>query len=64
MLNRLINQLLVAVSDRIYSFRQLYTKTIQSKTNDPNIQKLNQLVVDPELKDYIRIQNSGVRIQK
>lgn len=27
--------------------------TIQSKANDPNIQKLNQLVVDPKLKDYI-----------
>ncbi|MEH2420484.1 MAG: MetQ/NlpA family ABC transporter substrate-binding protein [Nostoc sp.] len=27
--------------------------TVQSKANDPNIQKLNQLVVDPKLKDYI-----------
>lgn len=27
--------------------------TVQSKVNDPNIQKLNQLVVDPKLKDYI-----------
>ncbi|BAY34543.1 putative lipoprotein [Nostoc carneum NIES-2107] len=27
--------------------------TVQSKLNDPNIQKLNQLVVDPKLKEYI-----------
>ncbi|MCC5632056.1 MetQ/NlpA family ABC transporter substrate-binding protein [Nostoc sphaeroides] len=27
--------------------------TLESKVNDPNIQKLNQLVVDPKLKDYI-----------
>ncbi|MBD2731208.1 NLPA lipoprotein [Nostoc sp. FACHB-892] len=27
--------------------------TVQSKVNDPNIQKLNQLVIDPKLKDYI-----------
>ncbi|WP_298905411.1 MetQ/NlpA family ABC transporter substrate-binding protein [uncultured Nostoc sp.] len=27
--------------------------TVQSKVNDSNIQKLNQLVVDPKLKDYI-----------
>lgn len=27
--------------------------TVQSKVNDPNIQKLNQLVVDPKLKNYI-----------
>lgn len=27
--------------------------TVQSKANDSNIQKLNQLVVDPKLKDYI-----------
>lgn len=27
--------------------------TVQSKANDPNIQKLNQLVVDPKLKEYI-----------
>ncbi|MBD2492040.1 MetQ/NlpA family ABC transporter substrate-binding protein [Aulosira sp. FACHB-615] len=27
--------------------------TVQSKVNDPNIQKLNQLVIDPKLKTYI-----------
>ncbi|BAZ02539.1 putative lipoprotein [Tolypothrix tenuis PCC 7101] len=27
--------------------------TVQSKINDPNVQKLNQLVVDPKLKEYI-----------
>jgi D-methionine transport system substrate-binding protein len=32
---------------------QSFLATVQSKANDPNIQKLNQLVVDPKLKDYI-----------
>ncbi|MCC5642937.1 NLPA lipoprotein [Nostoc sp. CHAB 5824] len=33
--------------------------TVQSKANDPNIQKLNQLVIDPKLKDYINNYQKG-----
>ncbi|MCC5636953.1 NLPA lipoprotein [Nostoc sp. CHAB 5844] len=33
--------------------------TVQSKANDPNIQKLNQLVIDPKLKDYINNYRQG-----
>ncbi|MCC5668052.1 NLPA lipoprotein [Nostoc sp. CHAB 5784] len=33
--------------------------TVQSKANDPNIQKLNQLVIDPKLKDYINNYHKG-----
>jgi D-methionine transport system substrate-binding protein len=33
--------------------------TVQSKANDPNIQKLNQLVIDPKLKDYINKYQKG-----
>lgn len=36
--------------------------TVQSKVNDPNIQKLNQLVVDPKLKDYINNNFKGTII--
>ncbi|BAZ02540.1 putative lipoprotein [Tolypothrix tenuis PCC 7101] len=33
--------------------------TVQSKSNDANIQKLNQLVIDPKLKDFINANYKG-----
>ncbi|MBN4000623.1 MetQ/NlpA family ABC transporter substrate-binding protein [Nostoc sp. LPT] len=40
----------IAIANKNYA---VGLATVQSKANDPNIQKLNQLVVDPKLKDYI-----------
>jgi len=33
--------------------------TVKAKANDPNIQKLNQLLVDPKLKDFIKTNYNG-----
>ncbi|MEH2247597.1 hypothetical protein [Nostoc sp.] len=46
----------IAIADKKYATG---LATLPEKANDPNIQKLNQLLLDPKLKDFINANYKG-----